>query len=224
MDTAKKILVSLWSAVRAHTVVTTLFLLGALTWLAFCLMIGMWAPAIVGLPVLVVAVGWGLHRWWYRRAADASGTRIGVMAVVSAAVATVIVFGVIQAIPYGRNHTNPAPTGEPKWANAETRDILVAACYDCHSDRVKYPGYASIAPISWTVQNHVEEGRSKVNFSEFATNRRGFDDVIEVIRDGSMPPGYFTAFGRHPQAKLTPRQIDTVIAGLQQTPGFGNGG
>lgn len=223
MDTVKRSAASLVAAVLAHKVVTALFVLGGLLWLGLCLMIGMWAPAIVGLPVLVVAVGWGLHRWWHHRADGASSTKVGVMAVVSAALATVIVFVAIQAIPYGRAHSNPTPTGEPQWANAATRKIVVAACYDCHSDKVKYPGYASIAPISWTVQNHVEEGRSKVNFSEFATNKHGFDDVIEVIRDGSMPPGYFTAFGMHPQAKLTQKQIDTVIAGLQQTPGFGGG-
>ena len=220
----KKILESVWAAVLAHKVVTALFVLGGLLWLAFCLLIGMFAPAIVGLPVLVAAAGWGLHRWWSRRAADASSTKVGVMAVVSAALGAVLVFVVIQAIPYGRNHTNPTPTGEPQWANAATRTIVVAACYDCHSDKVKYPNYASVAPISWTIQNHVEEGRSKLNFSEFATNKRGFGDVVEVIKNGSMPPGYFTAFGRHPQAKLTQAQIDTVVAGLEQTPGIGHGG
>ncbi len=224
MDRLKRMIGSVWAAVLAHKVATGLFVLGGLLWLVFSLMIDMFAPAIVGLPVLVAAVAWGLHRWWRRRADDASGTRVGVMAVVSAAVAAVVVMVVIQAIPYGRNHTNPTPTGEPQWANTATRDIIVAACYDCHSDNTKYPTYASIAPISWTVQHHIDEGRGKLNFSEFATNKRGFDDVIEVIRNGSMPPGYFTAFGMHPEAKLTKQQVATVIAGLEQTPGIGHGG
>ena len=45
--------------------------------------------------------------------------------------------------------------------------ILQKACYDCHSNETVYPGYAYVAPLSWSVKRHVNKGRSIVNFSEW---------------------------------------------------------
>ena len=126
----------------------------------------------------------------------------------------------IQAIPYGRAHSNPPITGEPEWATPRTRELMVRACFGCHSNEVEYPAYASVAPISWVVETHVSEGREKVNYSEFDSRQRGADETIEVIEEGSMPPGYYTQFGRHPEAKLTTAEIAELIAGLKATPGL----
>ena len=126
----------------------------------------------------------------------------------------------IQAIPYGRAHSNPPITGEPEWATPRTRELMVRACFGCHSNEVEYPAYASVAPISWVVEAHVAEGREKVNYSEFDSRQRGADETIEVIEEGSMPPGYYTQFGRHPEAKLTTAEIAELIAGLKATPGL----
>ena len=126
----------------------------------------------------------------------------------------------IQAIPYGRTHSNPPITGEPEWATPRTRELMVRACFGCHSNEVEYPAYASVAPISWIVETHVSEGREKVNYSEFDSRQRGADETIEVIQEGSMPPGYYTQFGRHPEAKLTTAEVAELIAGLKATPGL----
>ena len=126
----------------------------------------------------------------------------------------------IQAIPYGRAHSNPPITGEPEWATPRTRELMVRACFGCHSNEVEYPAYASVAPISWVVETHVAEGREKVNYSEFDSRQRGADETIEVIEEGSMPPAYYTQFGRHPEAKLTTAEIAELIAGLKATPGL----
>ena len=126
----------------------------------------------------------------------------------------------IQVIPYGRAHSNPPITGEPEWATPRTRELMVRACFGCHSNEVEYPAYASVAPISWVVEAHVAEGREKVNYSEFDSRQRGADETIEVIEEGSMPPAYYTRFGRHPEAKLTSTEIQELIAGLRATPGL----
>ena len=126
----------------------------------------------------------------------------------------------IQAIPYGRAHSNPPITGEPEWATPRTRELMVRACFGCHSNEVEYPAYASVAPISWVIETHVAEGREKVNYSEFDSRQRGADETIEVIQEGSMPPAYYTRFGRHPEAKLTSTEIQELIAGLRATPGL----
>jgi len=131
---------------------------------------------------------------------------------------------VIQAIPYGRSHSNPPITGEPLWATPRTRELMVRACFGCHSNEVKYPSYAGVAPISWVVQSHIDEGRQKVNYSEFDQRQRGADETLEVIVEGSMPPFYYTMFGRHPEAKLTESELQTLIAGIKATPGLSGRG
>lgn len=140
--------------------------------------------------------------------------------VVSAA-ATVMVIGLaIQAVPYGRSHAQGPVTGEPQWADAETRELMVRACFGCHSNQVEYPSYASVAPISWMVQSHIDEGREAVNYSEFATNPGDAEESFEVVKEGSMPPAYYTRFGLHPEARLTPEEMKTLLNGLQNTPGL----
>ena len=126
----------------------------------------------------------------------------------------------IQAVPYGRAHSNPPITGEPQWSSPRTRELMARACFGCHSNEVEYPSYASVAPISWVVEAHVAEGREKVNYSEFDQRQRGADETIEVIQEGSMPPAYYTRFGRHPEAKLTSSELQELIDGLRATPGL----
>ncbi len=138
--------------------------------------------------------------------------------------ATIGTFLAIQLVPYGKSHSNPLVTGEPQWANEETRELMVRACFGCHSNEVEYPAYASVAPISWVVQSHVDEGRAKVNYSEFDRRQRGAHETLEVIEEGEMPPHYYTVFGRHPEAKLSARELATFIAGVKATPGLSGRG
>jgi len=70
------------------------------------------------------------------------------------------------------------------------------------------------------VQSHINGGRSEVNYSEFATDPGKADETIEVLLDGSMPPAYFTRFGRNPEAILSDAELARLIAGLQDTPGL----
>jgi hypothetical protein len=125
-------------------------------------------------------------------------------------------FLLIQLVPY--RISNPATRDEPNWDSARTRALAVVACYDCHSNEVKTPWYGKVAPISWLLTNHVDEGRAALNFSDWKNGRgEGSDDAVETIRDGSMPPSYYTWFGLHSGAKLTPAERDELIRGLEAT-------
>jgi hypothetical protein len=164
--------------------------------------------------------------WRSRRPADervstSTAGRVGFAAI---GLAGVLTFALIQLVPYGRDHSNPPGTGEPAWATPETRELMVNACFSCHSNEVEYPPYASIAPVSWMVQRHVDEGREAVNYSDFATDRGEAEESIEVIEEGEMPPGYFTRFGLHPDANLSQAEMDVLIAGLRSTPGMSEDG
>jgi hypothetical protein len=119
-------------------------------------------------------------------------------------------FLLIQLVPY--RVSNPPVRNEPNWDSPRTRQLAVAACYDCHSNEVQTPWYGKVAPVSWLVTNHVNDGRAALNFSEW--NGRGSDDASETVREGSMPPSYFTWFGLHSNAKLTKAERDELARGL----------
>ena len=46
----------------------------------------------------------------------------------------VLFFGLIQLVPYGHNHSNPAVYQEPNWDSPQTRELVSNACFDCHSN------------------------------------------------------------------------------------------
>lgn len=119
---------------------------------------------------------------------------------------------ILQFIPYGRNFENPPVVSEPDWNSPETRQVMVEACYDCHSNETRWPWYSSIAPVSWLVTKDVIEGRNAVNFSEWGRSQEEADDVIESIQEGEMPPVYYIPM--HPKALLSAQEKQTLIDGL----------
>lgn len=135
-----------------------------------------------------------------------------------AAASLVGAFGLMQLVPY--RISNGPVTAEPRWDSPQTRALVVAACYDCHSNQVKTPWYGKVAPISWWLKNHVDDGRAAVNFSEWDRPQgEGARNSAESVREGSMPPSYYTWFGLHSSAKLTSAQRAALIAGLVKTLG-----
>jgi mono/diheme cytochrome c family protein len=125
------------------------------------------------------------------------------------------VFALIQLSPY--RVSNPRRDAEPAWDSAATRRLAVTACFDCHSNRSKPAWYDRIAPVSWWITNHVEEGRKALNFSETDSRTPNWADALETVRGGSMPPGYYTWFGLHSKAKLTTAQRKALAAGFRAT-------
>jgi mono/diheme cytochrome c family protein len=121
-----------------------------------------------------------------------------------------------QVVPYGRDHSNPPVVEEPAWDSAQTRDLAVNACFDCHSNESVWPWYSNVAPISWLVQRDVDEGRESLNFSEWNRPQEG-DDAAETVREGSMPPRQYLI--THPSARLTDSQLDALASGLAATLG-----
>ena len=214
---ARRLVSSNRSAVIVGAVAVALVALGGA-------ILGLAPPLIAALAVLVLAAAFGLLAWRHRRGLPGDRTHLSAV-VAHFSLAAVAVFGVIQLVPYGRDHTNPAVTGEPAWSSPRTRELMVNACFDCHSNEVDWPWYSSIAPISWAVTDHVVEGREDINYSEFNTNQDEADDTIEVVLDGEMPPAYYTLFGLHPQANLSQAEVAELVAGLRATPGLsGDGG
>ena len=139
----------------------------------------------------------------------------------------VVLFGLIQAVPYGRAHHNPPVTAEPAWDSATTRALAVRACFDCHSNLTTWRWYSNIAPASWLIERDVSGGRSQFNFSEWNKPQdTSVGDIVDSIQGGSMPPWFYTII--HSNASLSSAEQDSLIRGLQATfaasPPIGGGG
>lgn len=123
----------------------------------------------------------------------------------------------LQFVPYGRAHSNPPVRQEPAWDTAQTRALAVRACYDCHSNETAWPWYSHIAPLSWLIQRHVEDGRAHLNFSEWDRPQKEAEEAAETVREGEMPlPSYLLT---HPAARLSAAERDALIRGLAATLG-----
>ena len=123
---------------------------------------------------------------------------------------------VIQLVPYGRRHSNPMVTGEPPWDSGRTRALFFRACGDCHSNDTRWPWYSHVAPVSWMLQSHVEEGRSKLNVSCWSVAMLDAGSNAErQIRRGKMPLRSYRL--GHPEARLTDAEKAALMAGLKAT-------
>ncbi len=88
--------------------------------------------------------------------------------------------------------------------------ILDRSCQDCHSNSTRWPWYSNVAPMSWLVIDHVNEGREEMNLSEWGRydNRRASDkleEICEEVKIGAMPMQSYTSI--HWGAKLSPEDI-----------------
>lgn len=102
----------------------------------------------------------------------------------------------------------------------DVKNILQSSCYDCHSNNSNYPIYASIQPIAWWLQHHIDEGKEELNFSEFAgySPRRRFhklEEIKEQIVEKEMPLYSYTIV--HTQAKLSEQQKSILINWVNST-------
>ena len=84
--------------------------------------------------------------------------------------------------------------------------ILNRSCYDCHSNKTRWPWYSNVAPVSWFVIDHVNEGRHDLNFSEWGKYSRQdqkaqLGQLCELVTEGWMPLSSYTPL--HPSAKLS---------------------
>jgi len=129
-----------------------------------------------------------------------------------------VVLAAIQFAPYGRDHSNPAGGRQIAWDSPRTEQLMTGACMDCHSNETRWPWYSNVAPISWLVQHDVDEGRGALNLS---TGEGEVDEMIETIREGSMPPLQYKP--THSGARLSAQEEQGLIRGLEATFGPGGG-
>jgi mono/diheme cytochrome c family protein len=134
---------------------------------------------------------------------------------VRVAFALIATGALIQLVPYGREHTNPAVKAEPAWDTPETRALAKQACFDCHSNETVWPMYANVAPASWIVQRDVDLGRAALNFSEWQRPQPEAKESSEKVLEGEMPPATYQLMHGHARLSSVIRQ--QLAAGLART-------
>lgn len=127
----------------------------------------------------------------------------------------ILVFVLIQLVPFGHNHANPATVSEPQWSSPEARALVKTSCFQCHSNETNWTWYSNIAPASWLIQYDVNAGRGKFNLSDWNNNPGELDEMIQVIQEGEMPPIQYTLF--HPSARLNDTQKQDLIDALNSS-------
>jgi cytochrome c551/c552 len=111
---------------------------------------------------------------------------------------------------------------EPAWDSPQTEQLAQQACFDCHSNETVWPWYSSVAPMSWMLQRHVDEGRAELNFSEWGMGREEeegeeAEELVESVIEGEMPPANYLPL--HPEARLSAAEKETLAQGLAATAG-----
>jgi len=86
------------------------------------------------------------------------------------------------------------------------QSIMTSACMDCHSNATEWPWFSAVAPMSWTVSEHVHEARHELNFSEWTTysprkQRDLLQKIADVVRNERMPPSLYRTV--HPEAQIS---------------------
>jgi hypothetical protein len=81
----------------------------------------------------------------------------------------------------------------------DIRTAVRGACYDCHSYETDYPWYASITPVNWWLQDHINEGREVLNFSrwDLYAASEAAAEIGEEMQEQEMPPVNYTWMHGH---------------------------
>jgi Haem-binding domain len=88
----------------------------------------------------------------------------------------------------------------------QVNSILERSCNDCHSSKTRWPWYSNVAPVSWFVIDHVNHGRSHLNFSEWGQMDQReaagmLTQICKLVKADVMPLSSYTPL--HPGSKLS---------------------
>jgi hypothetical protein len=128
-----------------------------------------------------------------------------------------VIIIVIQFIRPEKNKSTQIPANDISRhysIPASVDAILKRSCNDCHTNNTTYPWYTNIQPVGWWMQWHVNEGKSHLNFSEFATyapkrQHHKLEETIEMVKEGKMPLN--TYLWMHGNAKLSTEDQTTLV-------------
>ena len=84
-------------------------------------------------------------------------------------------------------------------------------------ERDQWPWYSSVAPVSWLVARHVQEGRERLYVSEWSGSNEGGEEASETVMRRSTPTWDYMLM--HPAARLSASETKALVTGLVATFG-----
>src|SRR5947207_12998934 len=117
---------------------------------------------------------------------------------------------------FGPEKTNPASDSTQAiethlQVTPQVAAILDRSCIDCHSNKTRWPWYSNVAPVSWFVIGHVNEGRQNLNFSEWGRYTKSDVDgllkrMCRDVKSGLMSLSSYTP--SHPDSTLAAEYVN----------------
>ncbi|MEO8590396.1 MAG: heme-binding domain-containing protein [Flavobacteriales bacterium] len=111
-------------------------------------------------------------------------------------------------------------------APTDIQQLVIGACYDCHSYKTQYPWYVNVTPVNFIMQSHIAEGREVLNFSVWNAyaSTKAAGECGETIREGEMAPGYYAFMHQHGDLSATEKQRLVAWFAANVPGGEGGGG
>jgi hypothetical protein len=124
----------------------------------------------------------------------------------------VSIFIGMQFVPTpGVSKTSTTIPNTAKTMNPQVGKIMERSCQDCHSNHTAWPWYSHVAPVSWVISKHVNEGREILDFSDWATQPPSEGErllICDAVSDGRMPLLGYTAI--HRNARLSKQDVKVI--------------
>jgi len=125
---------------------------------------------------------------------------------------------IIQFIPIDRETPEPDDSKDFIYMTNPPDQVVVTlmnACYDCHSYETRYPWYSRIAPVKFWLQDHIEDGRRHLNFSEWGNydaerKAHKLEELAEEVEEGHMPLDSYTWM--HGDARLDDEERSEIVS------------
>src|SRR5450432_995543 len=116
-----------------------------------------------------------------------------------------VIFAGMQFIRPARNNGAADTDGDIKHyvrVPDTVRNILKTSCYDCHSNHTVYPWYVNVNPVGLWLNNHIEDGKRAINFSDLSGfSKKKLDhrmkDIAEQVDSSEMPLSSYTLIHRY---------------------------
>jgi len=132
-------------------------------------------------------------------------------------IALAVIFIAIQFIPSGIPENKPEDIKSivnSSLVTGPVLDQLRKSCFDCHSNQVQFPWYSKLAPSSWFLANHIIDGKSQLNFSEWEdySNREKIgllEEIKDEVGSGNMPLKSYLLI--HRDAKLNSEENSALL-------------
>lgn len=120
-------------------------------------------------------------------------------------------------IPAAGRGLNARSIWQDRSVPPEVDAILRRSCADCHSSETRWPWYAHIAPVSWTIARDMRRARGHLNLSDWPPQPDVEKaEIGDMVVNRMMPPKRYLMM--HPDARLSDAERRTVVDWIQNAP------